>query len=183
MAEQNKRSWADIASGKRPTSTAHGVTEFSLKKGKALRLRIESSKDGCNGKHCALVEDSCKQTECKSRLERLLKIVNSENVALREALEALMKDLSNLREEVFDTCKTDHFSAVEMEDSRLALVRANRKKIAPFFCECTACQLEYQQQQLSLLKEKESAAQRRLTALREFRRAYDKETLCRTSSK
>lgn len=113
----------------------------------------------------------------------MLNVVKSENNALTSSLETRLSGLADLRAEIVQQCKTEDFSSIEMEQSRLAVVKANREKIAPVFCECTACQLGYEQEQSRLLHKRLSAAQARLTALRAFRLANDRDTLYRTSER
>ena len=94
-----------------------------------------------------------------------------------------LEDIAVLREEMVQMCNTGTFFSDDMEDSRHALVKANRRKVEPVFCGCTSCQLVFEQKQSDLLKEKSSAAQKRLTVLREFRLVNDKDTLERTSAR
>ena len=185
MANKENRSWADIVTGIKsaPEATARDKREFVWKTAKTKRSAPPISKGGCNGKHCEELSDACSEPHCKTRLEKLLSTVKSENIALNASLETRLNDLTDTRVEIFKECNTHNFQSTEMEESRLAVIRTNRKTIAPTFCECNACQLEHQQKEATLLHEKLAAVGRRLTALREFRLANDKDTLYRTSDR
>jgi hypothetical protein len=181
MANQ---SWADVVGGRsaKPTSRTKQPQQFMWKAGKNGTAKT-LVKNACNGVHCSIEPARCTRLDCIQRLTRELDDAKKTISSLNVATENLFRDLDALRADIFATCKTDAFTSEDMEASRKALVKANHKKIDPEFCECTACQLEFHKKQVASLSERKLAAQARITALKEYRRAHDKETLYRTSSK
>lgn len=70
-----------------------------------------------------------------------------------------------------------------MEASRVALSKTLRPKTQEVDCLCAACELKCEIQYRDLLRQRFEAAQSRHTALKQYHRANDKETLRRITSR
>lgn len=178
-------SWANVVTNGRAASAgAKEKLEFRWKAVKKGRLRAPAPEAAseCRNDHCQVSESACTKKECTAYLERQLNIVKGENVALAAAFEARLLDLDKLRQELAEKCKMDDFFSPEMEQSRLAVIKARRTKIQPSLCECPSCQLAFHREEAVVLNDRLYAARHRLQVLREYRVANDREAIHRTSS-
>ena len=178
------KSFADVLANRDaslPVSKAS--LEFKWKTGKVRSLKIVARPEGCNGIHCDHIENHCKEEACSKRLKEELSIATSTNEAMTADTENQLQSIDELLWDISVHCRTDDLNYPTMEESRLALESALCGNPEPSGCECVACQLAFKQGEAKVLKQKASAAKARLTVLREYRRANDKEALERTSSK
>ena len=185
MSQNCSDSWADVVTkGRAVSGGPNERLEFRWKSAKKGRLRAPAQKAAseCCDDHCQASGTACTKKECIAYMERQLSIAGSENVALASAFEARLLDLDKFRQEIAENCKMDHFFSSEMEESRLAVIKARRTKTGPALCDCLSCQLDFYRDEAAVLNDKLSAAQHRLQVLREYRIANDREATYRTSS-
>ena len=178
------KSFADVVANRDAhQAVSEASLEFRWKTGKIRSLKIVTRPEGCNGKHCEQGEDHCKEEACLKRLKEELNTATSTNEAIFIETQDQLQDIDELLWDISVHCRTDDLNYPAMEESRLALESALRSKTDASLCECVACHFAFRQKEAKVLKEKASATKARLTILREYRRANDKETLERTSSK
>jgi hypothetical protein len=181
MAEKKKPTFADVLANRDPNRK--GDLDVNWKTDKITCLIVVDRPEGCNGKHCEELQDRCQEGECIKRLKKELDASKLENETRVTHFEEQLQVIDELLWDISVHCKTDYLYYPTMEESRLALESAQTLKATPIFCECVACQLSCVQNEAKVLKPKEVAVSSRITILREYRRANDKETLSRTSSR
>jgi hypothetical protein len=178
------KSFADVLANRDASrAVSKDSLQFQWKTGKVRSLKIVTRPEGCNGKHCEQVEDHCEEEACMKRLKEELSTATSTNEATIADTQDQLQSIDELLWDISVHCRTDGLNYPSMEESRLALESALRGKTEGSLCECVACQLAFSQKESKALKEKASATKARLTILREYRRANDKEAMERTSSK
>lgn len=158
-------SWAKVAAGATVDPTT-GI-EYSIKPARR-RQRLQPVVNKFNGRHCNTDLLRCALPQCVQSIQTQLSKIQTDNVVLAACCDKLCQDIKALREDIFRECRTDDFKDDDMEASRIALGKTLRPKAREVDCLCVAC---------------EEAAQKRHTALKQYRRANDKENLKRISSR
>jgi len=175
--------WANIAAIANE-SPASQPLQYSIRNAGAKRGRLAQPlkpRVVCNGVHCTAIQGYCPQYACQDKLQSRLVQTKEDVKALSAGFPARLKTLTEVRDQIHETCKTDTFLSTEMEDLRKAVNRVMKLRVEPSFCECTSCLLETARKEREMWQTRVDAVQKRTTALREFRLANDKETLARTS--
>lgn len=181
MAEKKKPTFADVLANRDPTRK--GDFDVNWKTDKITCVRVVDRPEGCNGKHCSQVKEHCQEKKCIDRLQEQLDHITSENEQAVSDIEERRQSIDELLWDISVHCKTDDLYYPTMEESRLALESALSGKAEFSACDCIACQLSDQQKEAKVLKQKTAASKARLQILQDYRRANDKETLARTSSR
>ena len=144
---------------------------------------IKRAGPACNGQHCTSVKAHCALKACNDRLILQTKQTKTKITSLANGFDERLKTLERLKADIYANCETDGFASAEMEATRLDVTHAMRAKVEPAFCECTSCLYFATPKELEAWQAKITAVEKRTTALQEYRRAYDKETLLRTCSR
>lgn len=174
-------SWAKVAAGN-PLDPMTGLAYSIKPTRKRQRLQpVPSNK--CNGHHCERDSLQCPSNWCTWRIHDQLVELQADNTALTEDCDQLLRDIKLLRAEISRECRTDNFQDKDMEASRVALGKTLHPKAQEVDCLCAACELRTEIQHRCLLRQRFEAAQNRHTALKQYRRANDKVTLKRISSR
>lgn len=185
MSDSNSTSWAQVlVDDSAATPSDSRRLEFRWKTAKTGRCRPNASTttDECNGDHCQTSANRCTKKDCIAGLSRQLSILKAENKASVAAFTERLGDLDKLRNEISENCHMENFSSSEIDQSRVAVIKARRAKTTPASCECVYCQLAFQQNESGIAKERLAAAQHRLTVLRQYRLANDKGAVQRTTA-
>ncbi|KAF2161196.1 hypothetical protein M409DRAFT_28525 [Zasmidium cellare ATCC 36951] len=172
-------SWAKVAAGATVDPTT-GM-EYSIKPARR-RQKLQPVANKCNGRHCNADLLRCPLPQCIQSVQAQLSKIQADNVVLAASCDKLLQDIKDLREDIFRECKTDDFKDDDMEASRIALGKTLRPRAQEVECLCVVCELKAESQHQTLLRQRFEAAQKRHTALKQYRRANDKETLKRISS-
>ncbi|KAK4506175.1 hypothetical protein PRZ48_004140 [Zasmidium cellare] len=173
-------SWARIAAGAVVDPTT-GM-EYKFKPGKK-RQKLRPVTNKCNGRHCDNDLPRCPLPQCTQSIQNQLSKLQSGNRILATSCDKLLQDIKQLREEIYRECQTDNFKDEDMEASRITLGKTLRPKAQEVDCLCTACELKAETQHQTLLRQRFEAAQQRYTALKQYRRANDRETLKRINAR
>ncbi|KAK3671116.1 hypothetical protein LTR78_009077 [Recurvomyces mirabilis] len=138
---------------------------------------VKRSGPACNGQHCQMSEGHCTLKTCEDRLRLQTKQIESKIASLANGFDEHLRMLERLKADIYNTCNTETFLSPEMEAIRLDVTQAMRMKVEPAFCVHFAAG-----RVLGAWQVKVKAVEKRSTALQQYRRAYETETLARTSS-
>jgi hypothetical protein len=176
-------SWASVAA--LPT-TLEGL-QFGIRtnntKGKNLASSIIKRTLVCTGIHCQSLPNKCELKTCRSRMQTQLDEAEGQAKALTAGLPDQLAVLKKLKADIELHCRLDKLQDDDMESLWKAVTTAMRARAKTSFCDCLYCRLNVAKQECQICQQRVDAVQRRITALQEYRRANDRETIARVSSK
>lgn len=127
----------------------------------------------CNRNHCASRTRHCVRSTCREALAEKLHDRQVKHTTRENVLDDVLSNIRYIKQDIRNKCDRAALNSRDILQAAARFSSATKESTFRPWCSCKACQIDFEDRKIALLKFQHTEAKKWLEVLRKYRRRYD----------